>query len=249
MRDAGASSVGLLGYCMGGTLAAIHTALEPRTIAALVNLAGPVDFSHGGQLAHMTDARWFDPAAMVAAGNLGRFQMQSGFVALRPMAQLAKWVGFADRMFDAEKRDEFFVVETWANDNIDFPGAAYHRYIEDLYQNNELVRGEHRIAGRRVDLGKIECPVLVVTAEKDHICPPAAAQALVRHVASTDTRLFESAGGHVGCVVGHLARTELYPALAGWLHERLGSPRSPALAEAPSAGTAPRQENDHHETR
>ena len=36
-RETGASRVGLLGYCMGGTLSAIYTAQHPDEIAALVN--------------------------------------------------------------------------------------------------------------------------------------------------------------------------------------------------------------------
>jgi polyhydroxyalkanoate synthase len=235
MRETGAPKVGVLGYCMGGTLTAIHTALEPQTIAALVNLAGPVDFSHGGTLAHMTNPRWFDPEAMVAPGNLSRLQMQSGFVSLRPVAQLSKWVGLADRLFDNERREEFFVLENWANDNIDFPGAAYQRYIKDLYQNNELVRGEHRVAGRRVDLSDIHCPVLVITAKADHICPPAAATALATHASSDDTRIYEAPGGHVGCVVGSTARAKLYPELCEWLGARLGKVLSVRNRLPPSA--------------
>ena len=214
-------SLGLLGYCMGGTLAAIHTALQPKTVAALVNLAGPIDFSHGGTLTHMTNPKWFDPEAIVSAGNLSRYQMQSGFVSLRPTSQISKWVGFADRMFDMDKREQFFVLENWASDNIDFPGAAYQRYIKDLYQSNELVRGQHRIASRRVDLANIDCPVLTITAKQDHICPPPAATALNRGVSSRDTTILETQGGHVGCVVGRRAQTELYPQLSGWFSDRL----------------------------
>ena len=33
-RETGANQIGLLGYCIGGTLTAIHTALEPDSIAA-----------------------------------------------------------------------------------------------------------------------------------------------------------------------------------------------------------------------
>jgi polyhydroxyalkanoate synthase len=36
-----ASKLGLLGYCIGGTLSAIHAALRPEGVRALVNLAGP----------------------------------------------------------------------------------------------------------------------------------------------------------------------------------------------------------------
>lgn len=240
LRETGAKKLGLLGYCMGGTLTAIHTALEPDTVAALVNLAGPIDFSHGGVLTHMVNPKWFDPEAIVSAGNLSRFQMQTGFVTLKPTSQVSKWVGLADRMLDTEKREEFFVLETWASDNIDFPGAAYQRYIKDLYQNNELVRGEHRIAGKRIELSSITCPILVVTAKKDHICPPPAAIALATSASSEDTQVYESPGGHVGCVVGHLARTQLYPQLCEWLAQHLGSlvpVRTPSVPEAAPSPT------------
>ena len=69
-RLTGAPGVGLLGYCMGGTLAAIHAALHPGETRALVDLAGPIDFAEGGFLSRLTDRRWFDPAAVAAAGHV-----------------------------------------------------------------------------------------------------------------------------------------------------------------------------------
>jgi poly[(R)-3-hydroxyalkanoate] polymerase subunit PhaC len=216
-RASGAGRIGLLGYCMGGTLAAIHTALEPDAIAALVNLAGPIDFSHAGLLGTMTDARWFDPQAIADAGNVRAEQMQSGFVALRPTAQLGKWITFFDRLGDAQKREAFSALEQWASENVPFPGAAYVRYIRDLYQQNQLVRGEHRVGGRRVDLGRITCPVLTVVAERDAICPPPAARALGECSGSRDTSVLSVPGGHVGAVVGTRASTELYGRLGSWL--------------------------------
>src|SRR5687768_15741904 len=57
LRFTGAPRLSLLGYCMGGTLCGIHTALHPAAIASFVDLAGPFDFSHAGLLGTMTDAR------------------------------------------------------------------------------------------------------------------------------------------------------------------------------------------------
>ena len=74
----------VLGYCMGATLAGIYAALEPAHVAALLNLAGPFDFAHGGFLRTMVDAKWFDVHAIAEAGNVAPMQMQSGFLALRP---------------------------------------------------------------------------------------------------------------------------------------------------------------------
>jgi polyhydroxyalkanoate synthase len=226
LRRTGASSVALVGYCVGGTLSAIHAALEPAQVAALVNLAGPIDFAEGGMLRHMVDPRWFDAGAIAAAGNVTPEQMQSGFVALRPTASMAKWMRWIDQAHDRAALDRAAALEAWAADNVPFPAAAYGRYIRALYQDNELVRGEHRIAGRLVRLEQIGCPVLNVVTSRDAICPPPAAQALGDRIGSSDYELLTIPGGHVGAVVGSKASTTLYPALVAWLERRLRSSRA-----------------------
>lgn len=228
-RTTGAPRVGILGYCMGGTLSAIWSALNTDRVAALVNLAGPIDFSHAGILGHMVQPEWFDVGAIAAAGNVAPLQMQSGFVAMRPTLQMAKWIGLAARASDREAVDAFQALEDWSNDNVPFPAAAYETYIRELYQNNKLVAGEHHVGGRRVDLGAIRCPVLTIVAERDTICPPAAATALNERCGSKDTTVLSVPGGHVGAVVGGKAPTLMYPKAAAWLRQKLAHP-----AEAPS---------------
>lgn len=229
-RETGAPRVGILGYCMGGTLSSIWSALHPDQVAALVNLAGPIDFSKAGFLGEMVDRRYFDADAIAAAGNMSPSQMQAGFTALRPTTQISKWVGLLDRGLDPAARESFEALEAWAGDNIPFPGAAYATYIGELYQQNLLIKGQHRVRGRRADLGAVRCPVLTVVADRDAICPPAAATALNDHVGSTDKEVLTVAGGHVGAVVGGKAPKVLYPALAAWFKKRLQP--SPVLAEA-----------------
>lgn len=230
-RLTGAPKVGLLGYCMGATLSGIHAALHPSEVAALVNLAGPFDFAEGGFLRQMTDPRWFDVDSIVDAGNLSPEQMQSGFIALRPTQHLAKAVGYLHKMHDAAAREAFEALESWAGDNIPFPAEAYRRYIKELYQDNQLVRGEHFVGGRRVELGAITCPILTITAERDSIVPPRAARALAELARSTETEELTVPGGHVGAVVGSRASKALYPAMATWLERVLRQPgRTPEVA-------------------
>lgn len=217
----GAPRVGVLGYCMGATLSGIHAALHNDDVAALVNLAGPFDFAHAGLLGEMVDARWFDASAVAAAGNVAPMQMQAGFVALRPTQQLAKIVSQLDRSHDGKARVAFDALEEWASDNIPFPAAAYRTYIEELYQKNLLVKGEHRVRGERVDLGAIRAPVLTVAADRDTICPLAAARALNDRCGSTEKDVLVTPGGHVGAVVGSKASTTLYPAMGQWLRRHL----------------------------
>jgi len=216
-RSTGAPQVAIVGYCMGATLSGIYTALRPERVAALVNLAGPFDFSQAGRLGTMVDARWFDAEAMTAAGNLGASQMQSGFVSLAPTGVLSKWVGLVDKLHDPKAREAFGALETWSSDNIPFPAAAYVTYIKELYQENRLIKGEHWVRGERVDLSRIRCPVLSIVAERDAICPPGAATALNDATRSSVKDVLSVPGGHVGAVVGSRAARELYPRVAAWL--------------------------------
>jgi len=222
-RETGAARVGLLGYCMGGTLAAIHTALHPDEIGALVDLAGPIDFSAGGMLRRMVDPRWFDADAIADAGNVAPTQMQAGFVALRPTIDLAKLVNLPSLAGDARAQTSFRALEEWAGDNIAFPGEAYRTYIGELYQGNQLVAGTHRVRGRAARLDAVTCPTLAIVAERDTICPAPAATALCDLVGSTDTAVIRVPGGHVGAVVGSRASREMYPALIDWLRPRLSA--------------------------
>lgn len=223
MRVAGTSRLGLLGYCMGGTLAAIHATLHPERLAALVDLAGPIDFARGGMLATMVDRRWFDADAIADAGNVSPEQMQAGFTALRPTLELGKWMSMPELARDPAAATAFRALDAWASDNIAFPAAAYRTYIGELYQQNRLIAGTHRALGRAVRLDAIRCPTAVIVADRDTICPPDAATALLDHVGTTDRTVLRVPGGHVGAVVGGRASRELYPALAAWLDTRLAA--------------------------
>jgi polyhydroxyalkanoate synthase len=219
-RRTGAPAVSLLGYCMGGTLCAIYTALEGDDVAAFVNLTGPIDFSEGGLLSRLVDEEWFDAEAITAAGNLPAPQMQSGFVALRPTGQISKWVLLADRADDEAFVEGFKALETWVGDNIPFPAEAYVTYIEELYQQNRLFEGDHWVDGRRVELSDIDVPLLTIAAQQDNICPEPAATALNEMASSPDATTHVVPGGHVGAVVGSKAPESLYPKIGDWLAEQ-----------------------------
>jgi len=225
-RETASPRLALLGYCMGGTLTAIHAAQHAGELAALVTLAAPIDFALGGRLREMVDPRWFDGDAIADAGNVAPGQMQAGFTALRPTLDLGKLVSLPDLAGDSRAREGFLALEAWASDNIPFPAAAYRRYIRDLYQRNELVAGTHRIGGRAVHLADIRCPTLAITASRDAICPARAATALLDHVEAAEKHAIEVAGGHVGACVGSRAVREMYPALARWLAPRLQRERA-----------------------
>ena len=132
----------VLGYCMGGTLAAIHGAVHPEYIASLAALASPVAFHDDSTLSRWTNAKGFDVNALVdGVGTIPWQLLQSAVHLLRPTLSLQKAVNVIDRAWNDEFLDGFLALETWGNDNVSLPGEFYRRYIEGLYQDNGLLAG------------------------------------------------------------------------------------------------------------
>lgn len=216
----------VLGYCLGGTLAAIHAAAHPGSMASLVAIAAPVRFKDGGLLSAWTSTKSFDVDAMCDATGLVPWQLlQGAFQLLRPTLGLMKAVQLLDRAWNDEFLDGFLALETWGNDNVAFPGEVYRRYVKELYREDALVNGTFRLSGRRVELARIACPLLAVTFEHDGIVPWRGAAELVDRAGSRDKRRLHLSGGHVGAVVSRHAAKSLWPELSTFWASRDAAPR------------------------
>lgn len=214
-RLAGSERAHLLGYCLGGTLAAIYSAARPARVASLLALAAPVGFHDDGMLSAWTRSKGFDVGAVVAAtGNVPWQLMQSAFHMLRPTLTLSKAVSVLDRAWDDEFMNGFLALETWGNDNVSFPGECYRRYIEELWRKDALLAGTFTLSGTPVHLEDIRCPVLAVTFEHDNIVPWKSAAALLSRVSSEVRQHIHLPGGHVGAVISKKAAATLWPQLA-----------------------------------
>jgi len=238
-RTRGSEKAHVLGYCLGGTLAAIYAAAhESEGIASLLALAAPIDFSDDGMLGAWTRVPGFDLDALVAAtGNVPWRLMQTAFHLLRPTMNLAKAVGVIDRAWDDRFLDGFFALETWSNDNVSFPGACYKRYIQGLYRDNLLIRDEFALSGRMARLSQITCPTMVVSFAHDMIVPEKSAKALHELVGASDRVHLHLPGGHVGAVVSRKASKGLWPQLAEFWEAR-DDRRHAGEVSLPEAGQA-----------
>jgi polyhydroxyalkanoate synthase subunit PhaC len=83
-----------------------------------------------------------------------------------------------------------------------------------------LVKGEFRLGGDPIDLSRITCPLLVLTARNDHLDAPSSTQGILRHVRSQDVESMTIEAGHVGLVVGGKAHRTFWPKATRWLADR-----------------------------
>ena len=223
----------VLGYCLGGTLAAIHAAARPERLASLVCVAAPVKFHDGGLLSTWTNTPSFDLKALVeGAGNVPWQLMQSAFHMLRPTMNLSKAVHLVDRAWDDEYLNGLMALETWGNDNVSFPGACYEQYVDRLYRRDLLAKDELVVGARPAKLGNIKAPLLAVTFEHDNIVPLASAKALLDMVSSADKTQIHLPGGHVGAMVSKAAARGLWPQISGFWAARDGAPVEVPVTDA-----------------
>ena len=219
----GCDSINLLGYCMGGTLSAIYTALRPEKIKNLILLAAPIDWSTNDSLLSIwSDPKYFDVDKMIDVyGNAPADWLQSSFQMLKPVQNFfEKYLTFYENMEDEKFLEDFFAMETWLNDNIPVAGETFKQFVKDLYQKNRLIKGELEIGNDFVDLKNITCPVLNLTAKHDHLVPCSQSLPFNDAVGSTDRKSINFPAGHIGMAVGSKAHRDLWPEACAWLAKR-----------------------------
>lgn len=219
----GAPQVNLVGYCMGGTMAAMYTAFHQELVRSLILMAAPIDWSsRESLLLTWTDPRYFDVDAVVDTfGLIPPAFLGNSFALLKPVANtFQKWQGFYDKMEDEQFLEDFFAMEVWSNDNIPISGEVYRDFVKYGFQQNLLVQGRFPVGGRHVDLGRITCPVLNLTADADHLVLPCQSTVLEDHVGSRDFTHMSVKAGHIGLSVGSRAHKELWPKATAWMAER-----------------------------
>jgi len=232
-----AKRVHLLGYCMGGTLAVLQAALNPEATKTLTLLAAPIDFGGRESLLNLwVQGGTFDVDALLEAyGNCPAWFLQSIFLTMNPVRNLVdKSIAFWEQMSDPDKVSSTFALERWLNDNIPVAGATFRTFVKNLYQRNELVRGQLFVGARRIDLSRITCPVLLLTASNDHLVAPASTEGIRPHLGSRDVKSMAIGAGHVGLVVGAKAHAKIWPEATRWAAER----STPRVEPRPPSGDA-----------
>lgn len=218
-------TVSILGYCMGGTMAAMYASLHPKSVQNLLLLAAPLDFSDQDSLLYLwADKKHFNVDKLVdAMGNIPPWFLQSAFTLLKPMQNTVdKYLKFYENIEDPKFVDDFLTLEYWLNDNIPLSGQVYKQFVKDCFHDNLLIQNRMRLGSHLVDLGRITCPVLSIVAEQDHLVPPESSTPINAVVGSTEKDTITFPSGHIGLSVSGKAMRDLWPKVAEWLAKRSG---------------------------
>ncbi len=207
----------LVGYCMGGTLAAAPAALHPDLVSALVLLAAPWDFhaDSGGLRYWLTHWRAGLEGMVTSLGHAPVDLLQALFAGLDPTLVGRKFRSFAamDQTSDEAKR--FVILEDWLNDGLPLAGPVAVECLFDWYLDNTPVHDQWLVGDRPVVPENIKCPTLAVIPQRDRIVPPKSAEALAARI--PNTHIQSVALGHIGMITGGRAAQEVYQPVSDWI--------------------------------
>ena len=224
VRDrSGQDSINILGYCMGGTMSVMYSALHPEKVNALGLMAAGLCFDQtGGMLELWGGEDHYDPELVTETfGNVPSDMLDVGFALMDPVNNyVSKYIRLYDNLEDEDFVENFARMEKWLGDGVDVAGAAYDQFLADIYQDNKLYKNELELDGKHVDLNNLEMPILQIIGEYDHLIPPEASKPFNEVVPSEDVRTIEYSTGHIGLSVSSSSHENVWPEVCDWYKAR-----------------------------
>ena len=223
LRHSGADAVTAFGYCMGVPMTAAALAADPSLpVRNLLTMVGPIDFSVG-DFPMMTGEDHFDVDAVVETFDMMPAEfIRSGFKMMNPTGDAQQASNLLQNASNPEWLVGYKAMNRWSSEWMPLPKQFFRQWVRHFYQGNELVKGEFRVCGERVNLRDITVPVFCIAATGDDIVPAGSARALVDSVGSTDKTFLELQGGHISVIAGRRARQQVWPQLVSWLQDHDG---------------------------
>jgi polyhydroxyalkanoate synthase len=216
--------ISLLGYCLGGLLGAIYSALSPATIKNYIALALPLDMSVRDIPAYaLVEAFTPETIALITKtyGNCPAWIIHADFTAMAPIHHLAgKYIDLYRRRSLEGYTDTFDLFERWMHSDVPLAGQLFQELSNNIFRQNRLTSGQLCVGGRVVNLHNITCPVLNIVGEFDDVVHPRSSLPLLELVGSQDKQNLVFSAGHIGLAVSGAAHKKLWPRVGRWLKER-----------------------------
>ena len=215
----GSRNVTLFGYCWGGILSLIYSALHPENVKNLILHATPVDFGKPPTVLESwikdLDVKKF----VDTFGNVPSSFLNIAFVLRNPLEAALKYQFYFSQPRSTKEMMQFFAVESWLYDSVPIIGKAFEQIITDVYKKNLLIQNKMKLGENIVDLKNITMPVLNIVGTRDDLVSPESSRTITDIVSSKDKKTLEFPTGHVGLCISRTAHQKLWPEVGKWLKE------------------------------
>jgi polyhydroxyalkanoate synthase len=213
----------LTGHSLGGTLAAIYSALASQSIRGLVLLSTPVCFQPA-------TSEFRDTLVSLVPQALSDSDPFPGSL-LSYMSVLAApgtfiWSRLTDALVSLADRGALEIhnrVERWALDEVALPGKLVHQIIDRLYREDQFCRGVLKVNDMLVGPLKLSVPAIAVVNQADAVAPLTSIKPFIEVMPPNKGRIIEYPGEagvsmqHLGVLIGRQAHATVWPEIVSWI--------------------------------
>jgi polyhydroxyalkanoate synthase subunit PhaC len=237
LEETGETSLNLISYCVGGTLAGTLMAYFGRTddrrVESCTFFTAQFDFQDAGELQVFIDDRTLEV--------LGE-EMEQGFMPANRMAHAFNMLrandliwGYIVNNYMLGRHPFPFDLLFWNSDATAMPAGVHRYYLEQFYVKNVFAHGKLSVRSEPVSLGDIRVPAYHLAAREDHIAPAASVYRGVREMTRSDVRFVLAGSGHIAGVINppaankynHWTNADLSePTVEEWLEGATETPGS-----------------------
>jgi polyhydroxyalkanoate synthase subunit PhaC len=224
--QAAGGPVHLVGWCLGGIFTLLTVAArQDLPVASVTAIASPMDVAQVPMIAP------FRPVVNLVGRHAVTAAYRSFGAAPAPLVRRAFWatslgknltrpIATVRNLDDREFLAQLEAVDRFTANMLAYPGRTFGQLYHRMFRANDLADGHLDLGGRRIELERIEVPVLAVGGADDTIAPVNAVRHLLDLVPNAPATRFEVApGGHLGVLTGREARTTTWPIVDGFLAE------------------------------
>jgi polyhydroxyalkanoate synthase len=204
LAAANAKALNLVGFCLGGTLAATTlgymAAKKDARVASCTYFATLVDFERPGELEVFIDEQQVAALEkrMNERGYLEGSEMATTFNMLR--ANDLIW-SFVVNNYLMGREPMAFDLLYWNADSTRMPAAMHSYYLRNMYLKNRLREpGGLSLKDTPIDLSRVKTPLYFVSTIEDHIAPWQSVYAGSR-VFGSPARFVLGGSGHIAGII------------------------------------------------
>ncbi len=200
--------INVLGFCVGGTM--LTNALALTTF---------IDFSDTGILdVYIDEEKVKETEQAIGQGGLMKgLDFNAAFASLRSNEMI--WNYVASHYLKGENPAPFDMLY-WNADSTNLPGPMYCWYLRNTYLENNLKQfGKFKLAGKKIDFGKIDAPAFIYGSRDDHIVPWTSAYAsmdILNRKKPQQNHFVLGASGHIAGVINPPGKSKRHY----WINEK-----------------------------
>jgi polyhydroxyalkanoate synthase subunit PhaC len=208
LKHSKAEEISLMGFCLGGTFAAMYAAVADEPIKNLLLFVSPIDFAQSSLFDQWVEALKEEEieldSAVDSLGLIPAKYMEYGMRLLTSPIYASPYLALLNRADDPNYVEKWRRFNQWAKGHIPLTGAVAKDITNKLVKDNGLVNGTLYLGEKRVDLGNIHADLLVVSGEDDRLVPASTSSAVMDFVSSKKKEYVLIKGGHASLLKGKM---------------------------------------------